>query len=212
MSKIKICGLSRIEDIKIANALQLDYIGFVFAKSKRQVSFEEAKKLKSHLQKEIQAVGVFVDATEQEMVSLVEEDVIDVIQLHGKETETDIIQLKKRLPNTPIIKAIQVTTIEDIFIWECSKADYLLLDHGVGGTGKAFDWRILNDLQTFQKPYFLAGGLDTNNLAEALTHESYGVDVSSGVELDGKKNEEKMKKFVQIMKTVESGNHERRKI
>ncbi len=209
MSKIKICGLSRIEDIKIANALPLDYIGFVFAKSKRQVSFAKAKELKAHLKKEIQVVGVFVDATEQDMVSLVEGNIIAVIQLHGKETEADIKRLKERLPNTPIIKAIPVTTIEDILTWEFSQADYLLLDHGAGGTGEAFDWQILNKLQGFEKPYFLAGGLDTNNVAEALSHRPYGVDVSSGVEIDGKKDEEKMKKFVEVVEQVERMKGER---
>lgn len=195
MTKIKICGLSRPEDIQTANELNLDYIGFVFAKSRRQVTPAQAAQLKALLDPTIQAVGVFVNAPQDNIISLVSDGVIDVIQLHGQETERDIAQLKSACPQAKIIKAISVQSTSDILAWSNSTADFLLLDNGAGGTGQLFDWGILPQLEGFQKPYFIAGGLRADNVTDVLGYRPYGVDVSGGVETDGLKDSDKMIKF-----------------
>lgn len=197
MSKIKICGLTRSEDIITANHLGLDYIGFVFAKSKRQVTPDKAKALRGILSPHIQAVGVFVNHPVAEILDLVHSDTIQAIQLHGQEEETTIAQLKAQLPTTPIMKAISVTCAEDILRWESSRADYLLLDNGAGGTGTPFDWGILPTIHGLSKPYFIAGGLNPDNVSEVLPHHPYGVDVSGGVETDGTKDPIKMQAFTE---------------
>lgn len=195
MTKVKICGLSREEDIATANALNLDYIGFLFAKSKREVSPQKAAQLKSKLSPQIEAVGVFVNAPLEHMISLIEAKTIDIIQLHGSETEETILSLKKSLPHTKIIKAVSVTAPEDILPWENSAVDFLLLDKGAGGTGESFDWGILESLRDFKKPYFIAGGLSPKNIDKILPLKPYAVDVSSGVETLGKKDAKKMQDF-----------------
>ena len=197
MSKIKICGLSRMEDIRTANQLGLDYVGFVFAKSRRQVTPEGAKELRGLLSPTIQAVGVFVNHPVAEILDLVHSGIVQVIQLHGQEGEETIAQLKEHLPTTPIIKAISVTCVADILAWEGSRTDYLLLDNGAGGTGTPFDWNILSSIQGLTKPYFIAGGLNPDNVAEVLSHHPFGVDVSGGVETDGIKDPIKMQFFTQ---------------
>lgn len=194
--KIKICGLTQIEDIEVANELGLDYVGFVFAKSRRQVSPQRAKELRKHLKSDIQTVGVFVNHDMQEILALLEEDIIQVVQFHGNEQESDIAKLKEMKPESSIIKALSVTCLEDILKWQDTKADYLLLDNGAGGTGEAFDWSLLPELEGFPKPYFIAGGLNSDNVNEVLTYQPYGVDVSGGVEMDGRKDKEKMTRFV----------------
>ncbi|MFI3200636.1 MAG: phosphoribosylanthranilate isomerase [Eubacteriales bacterium] len=197
MPKIKICGLSRIEDIQEANKLELDYIGFVFAKSKRQITVEQARELKVGLRKNIQVVGVFVNHSIKEMIELRNEGIIDVVQLHGTETEDIIVQIKNSNPSTKIIKAVSMTCVEDALKWNDSKVDYLLLDHGAGGTGEVFDWSLLEGLEAFKKPYFIAGGLNPENVADVLVYKPFGVDVSGGVETLGKKDCEKMRGFVE---------------
>lgn len=197
MTKIKICGLKRMKDIQVANQLNPDFIGFVFAKSKRQITAETAKTLKSMLKPTIKVCGVFVNEKIQTMCDLVKENTIDVIQLHGNETEKDIEEIKSILPQTEVIKALNVRQKTDIITWENSKADYLILDNGVGGTGEKFDWEILKELTNFHKKIIIAGGLDPKNVSEVLKFNPYGVDVSSGVETDGYKDKEKMHEFVQ---------------
>ncbi len=196
MSKIKICGLTTIEDIRAVNEVLPDYIGFVFAKSKRQVSFKQAQMLKKELSSEIAAVGVFVKESIQTIACIANTNVIDVIQLHGQQTNAEIEMLQK-MCSLPIIKSVSVKTQQDIIQSENINADYILFDNGAGGTGKSFDWNLL---QGIQKPYFIAGGIQIENIGEALKKSPYGVDVSSGVETNGKKDSDKIKQIVHIVR------------
>ena len=194
MVKIKICGLKRMEDIEIVNEYQPEYIGFVFAKkSRRYVSPEKAEELKAMLAPGIQAVGVFVNEEPEQIAALLEAGTIDVAQLHGQESETEIRRLRE-LTNHPMIQAFRIDTEQDVERANASTADYVLLDSGAGGTGTVFDWDLL---QAIRRPYFLAGGLDTENLGTVRAKlNPYGVDVSSGIETDGYKDKKKMTAFV----------------
>ena len=192
--KIKLCGLTRPCDIEAVNELQPDYIGFVFAKkSRRYVSPEKAEELKAMLAPGIQAVGVFVNEEPEQIVSLLEAGTIDVAQLHGQEGEREIRRLRE-LTDHPLIQAFRIDTEQDVERANDSTADYVLLDSGAGGTGTVFDWDLL---QAIRRPYFLAGGLDTENLGTVKAKlNPYGVDVSSGIETDGYKDKKKMTAFV----------------
>lgn len=192
--KIKLCGLTRPCDIEAVNELQPDYIGFVFAKkSRRYVSPEKAEGLKAMLAPGIQAVGVFVNEEPERIVSLLEAGTIDVAQLHGQEGEREIRRLRE-LTDHPLIQAFRIDTEQDVERANASTADYVLLDSGAGGTGTVFDWDLL---QAIRRPYFLAGGLDTENLGTVKAKlNPYGIDVSSGIETDGYKDKEKMTAFV----------------
>lgn len=193
MTKIKLCGLSRPCDIEIANELKPDYIGFVFvSKSKRYVTYEKAMELKNRLSPEIQAVGVFVNEHPQNIAKLLQICTIDIVQLHGDEDDEYIKQLRM-LTDKPIIKAFRIETEKDIKNAEQSTADYILLDSGAG-TGTVFDWELVKSIK---RPYFLAGGLNFDNVAEAVkTLLPFAVDVSSGIETDGVKDKSKMAAFV----------------
>ena len=192
--KIKLCGLTRPCDIEAVNELQPDYIGFVFAKkSRRYVSPEKAEELKAMLAPGIQAVGVFVNEEPAQIAALFEAGTIDVAQLHGQESETEIRRLRE-LTDYPLIQAFRIDTEQDVERANVSAADYVLLDSGAGGTGTVFDWDLL---QAIRRPYFLAGGLDTENLGTVKAKlNPYGVDVSSGIETGGYKDKEKMTAFV----------------
>lgn len=194
MTKIKLCGLTRPEDIAAANALQPEYIGFVFAaKSKRAVSREMAAALKAQLSPQIQAVGVFVNEAPEAVASLLNTGIIDIAQLHGQEDETYIQRLRK-LTNKPLIQAVRVTDAASLANAQKSPADLILLDSGAGGTGTSFDWTLLDK---FERPYFLAGGLDPDTVGDAVKRfHPYAVDVSSGIETAGKKDPAKMAAFV----------------
>ncbi len=150
--KIKICGLTRLQNVVIANHLRVDYVGFVFAKSRRQVSPEGAKMLKEMLHPSILAVGVFVNHPVDEVIQLVEAGTIDVVQLHGGEGETVVQAIKSRCPHTPVIKAISVSAAADVLAWQSSQADFLLLDNGAGGPGQTSDWGVLSQLEGLQHP------------------------------------------------------------
>lgn len=195
--KVKICGLSRECDILYANELMPDYIGFVFAKSRRQVSMEKAYALKSKLDEGIKAVGVFVNEPIETVEKIVSEEIIDIIQLHGNEDETYITELRKHT-DKQVIKAYRVDTEEDIKIAKKTVADMILLDNGSGGTGRCFDWKLISELSM---PYFLAGGINTENVSQALSMKPYAIDVSSGVENDGVKDFDKMKKIVDSVRS-----------
>ena len=194
MTKIKLCGLTRPCDIEWANALMPDYIGFVFArKSRRCVSPETAKALREGLDAGIRAVGVFVNEAPEAVAAQLNEGVIDIAQLHGGEDEAYIRTLRK-LTDRPLIQAFRVENTADLDQARQSSADYILLDNGAGGTGSAFDWAVLKG---FDKPYFLAGGLDPGNVRQAIeTLRPFAVDVSSGIETDGVKDYMKMTAFV----------------
>lgn len=195
MTKIKLCGLSRPCDIEAANRLKPEYIGFVFLpKSKRYVDYEKARELKSLLSPEIKAVGVFVDESPQTVAELLNNGTIDIAQLHGGEDE-DYIRLLRNLTDKPIIKAFRIQSEDDILRVKESSADYILLDSGMG-TGTVFNWDLI---QNIKRPYFLAGGLDCDNVGEAVGRlHPYAVDVSSGIETNGLKDKEKMAAFVAL--------------
>lgn len=198
MTKIKLCGILRPCDIELVNALKPDYIGFVFAKgSKRCISVKDAAVLKSKLEKQIQAVGVFVDESVETVAALLNNKIIDAAQLHGNEDENYITGLRK-LTDKPIIKAFRMETACDSSAIEECKADMVLLDSGAG-SGETFDW---NKLSGIKRPYFLAGGLDAENVKAAMEKlHPYAVDVSSGIETKGMKDKEKMTAFVTAVRT-----------
>ncbi len=193
MVKVKFCGIKRIEDIDICNELKLDYIGFVFYdKSKRYIKPIDAKVLKGNLDKNILAVGVFVNEEINKIVEIVNEGIIDLVQLHGDEDDEYIRHLKEKT-KAPTIKALKILSKNDILEANESIADYVLLDSGAG-TGITFDWELIKGIN---RDYFLAGGLDANNVAEAIeTLNPFAVDVSSGIETDGSKDRNKMFKFI----------------
>ena len=197
MTKIKLCGLSRIEDIELANQLAPEYVGFVFwEKSKRNVSLEQARLLREKLDESILSAGVFVDADIEYILTLVQAGIINIVQLHGHEDEAYIRDLRK-LVDCPIIKAFCIRNDEDMDLANISSADMVLLDSGMG-TGVTFDWRRLKHVS---RSYILAGGLNPSNIVEAVTTlHPFGVDVSSGIETDGLKDPAKMREFVRLVR------------
>lgn len=192
MTKIKLCGLSRPCDIYAANALNPEYIGFVFAKkSKRYVSPSIAAELKPLLSPGIQAVGVFVNEDPERIAGLLQDEIIDMAQLHGNEDEAYIARLRS-LTFKPIIKAFPIVHAGDMVKAGQSTADFVLLDSGAG-TGTVFDWKLI---EGFNRPYFLAGGLSADNVGAAVDAlHPYAVDVSSGIETNGYKDQIKMAAF-----------------
>lgn len=193
MTKVKICGLKSMEDISYANELKPDYIGFVFLKGRaRYVSPELAADFRKALDPSIPAVGVFVNEPVEQAAALFQSGTIQIVQLHGQEDEAYVRTLKE-LCGCPVIKAFIIKTREDIERALSFPCDYLLLDNGLG-TGESFDWSLI---QNIKKPFFLAGGLTPDNAAEAikLVHP-FALDVSSGVETEGKKDYQKIKAFI----------------
>ena len=199
MVKIKICGIRRLEDIEIANRYRPDYIGFVFADSKRKVSHDLARRLKDNLDSDIIAVGVFVNADEDEIVKLFDEGVIEIAQLHGSESEQYILDLKEKTNNElKIINAIEMTSDVDLLEYNDSYSDYLLLDSGKG-SGKTFDWSLIR--KDLKKEFFLAGGLNSENASQAIEEFSpYAIDLSSSLETNGFKDENKVKEIMEVIK------------
>lgn len=212
MQKIKLCGMMKPCDIEYANRVKPDFVGFIFANTRRKISAAQAKQFREALDAEIPAVGVFVNEDISVITSLVQDGCIDMIQLHGEE-DADYIRRMREICDVPVIKAVKVQIVEQIRQAAALPVDYLLLDtyrKGVlGGTGEAFDWELLREAKAaagdtaegelFGKPYFLAGGLHAGNLREAATLGSYGLDVSSGIETDGSKDFTKM---VEVMELV----------
>jgi phosphoribosylanthranilate isomerase len=214
MMKIKICGLFREEDIDYVNEAMPDYAGFVFAQSKRQVSMELASRLRRCLAEDIVPVGVFIDAPVADIVALYRDGVIGIAQLHGGESEEYIARLKEASGDTPVpvIKVIKSPTANFTTsnLWFAEHggiintgADYYLLDSGAG-SGKTFNWDLLNLPQSpFNKPWFLAGGINLGNIEKAMTFEPFGIDVSSGAETKDEKDREKI---LRLTKIVREGN------
>lgn len=198
MTKIKLCGITRAEDIDTINRLQPDYIGFVFwAKSKRNIDRQKAAELKKMLLPGVKTVGVFVDEDVNYVAELMNTGIIDAAQLHGNEDDDYIGSLRKLTEESVIIKAFRIRNGDDLKTAEKSTADMILLDAGKG-EGKKFEWGLLKD---FDRPYFLAGGLDTENVTEAIRElHPYGVDVSSGIERDGVKDAGLMEKFSEAVR------------
>lgn len=206
MTKIKLCGLKRPQDIQAANELLPAYIGFVFApKSRRYVHPDRAEELRRMLNPGIIPVGVFVNETPETVAALLDRGIIDIAQLHGKEDAAYIRRLRQ-LTQKPLIQAFRIDTPADVAAAQASTADYVLLDSGTGGTGTCFDWSLLQDIQ---RPYFLAGGLTPENVGGAVaTLHPYAVDVSSGIETDGAKDKEKMTQFVRAVRGVPGKDEE----
>ena len=215
MVKLKICGLRRKEDINIVNKYGPDYIGFVFADSPRKVSYEEAKVLSDILSEDIVPVGVFVNEHMKLIVDLFRDGIIKIAQLHGDEDEKYIRNLKdKSIEQTgieiPVINAIEIKDIsnedigadydDELLKWRDSASDYFILDSGKG-SGKTFDWNLIDkNSEFFRNSIFLAGGLNSENLTSAIEEfNPFAVDLSSSVETDGFKDEEKIKEIIEIM-------------
>ena len=210
--KVKMCGISKVETIPAIVDAKPDYMGLVFAPSKRQVTVEQAKILVEELHKQyavrynsetIKTVGVFVNETVENLLKIAEEVKLDVIQLHGDEDES-FIQILKEQSNVEVLKAVQVRSAADAEKWIDSSADMLLFDayhkDERGGTGEVFDWSSLDE---FERPFMLAGGIDSTNVARAIrTVRPYGIDISSGIETEGVKDDEKMKAFTNIVRTI----------
>lgn len=210
--KVKMCGISKVETIPAVVEAKPDYMGLVFAPSKRQVTVEQAKILIEELHKQcinhydtkvVKTVGVFVNETVDNLVAIANEVNLDAVQLHGDEDETFIQSLKERT-NVEVWKAIQIRTAADTEKWIDSSADMLLFDayhkDERGGTGEVFDW---SSLDTFERPFMLAGGIDSTNVARAIrTVRPYGIDISSGIETNGVKDDEKITAFTKIVKSI----------
>ncbi len=197
MTKIKMCGLSRTEDIKFANMIMPEFVGFVFyEKSSRYVDPVTAAELRWELDYRIAAVGVFVDAPVSFAADLARREVIDAVQLHGSENNEYIAKLRSMV-DVPIIQAFRVSSPYDIESAVISDADFILLDSGTG-TGKTFDHSLIKGLN---RPYFLAGGITPENVREAAEKlHPYAVDASSSLEIDGVKSFERMKAFAEAVR------------
>ena len=192
MTKVKICGLSTKGAVEAAVSAGADYIGFVFAPSKRQVTVEQAAELAKFIPSHIQKVGVFVSPSRAELLEAVDKVGLDLVQVHGRVAD----DLFENLPCASI-QAVQVDGDGHV---PNSQADYLLFDAPVAGSGQTFDWGQL-DTTELSQPFFIAGGLNEDNVEEAIQHFTpYAVDVSSGVETDGQKNHEKIRRFIERVK------------
>lgn len=197
MTKIKMCGLSRTQDIKFANEIMPEFVGFVFAPgSRRCISEETAAELKWELDYRIAAVGVFVDAPAAFVADLARREVIDLVQLHGSENSSYIARLRSMV-DVPIIQAFRVSSPYDIEFAALSDADLVLLDSGAG-SGKGFDHSLIKGLN---RPYILAGGMGPENAREAAEKlRPYAIDASSSLEIDGVKSFERMKAFAEAVR------------
>jgi len=197
MTKIKMCGLSRHEDIEYANKIKPDFIGFVFAeKSKRFVSSEKTEELVKNLESGIIPVGVFVNADISTVCSILERGIIKMVQLHGNE-DNDYIHSLKTFTDKPVIQAFRIKTKEDILNANNSCADFVLLDSGYG-SGELFNHDFISGIE---RPFFLAGGLTPENVRESVEkYNPYAVDASSYLETDGVKDFKKMLAFARAVK------------
>jgi len=217
--KVKMCGISKVETIPAIVDAKPDYMGLVFAPSKRQVTVDQAKILVEELHRgyakkygsdtehdkngTIKTVGVFVNETVDNLVAIANEVNLDAVQLHGDEDEAFIQALKEKT-DVEVWKAVQICSAADAEVWIDSSADMLLFDayhkDERGGTGEVFDWSCLDE---FERPFMLAGGIDSTNVARAIrTVRPYCIDISSGIETDGVKDDEKIKAFTNIVKTI----------
>ena len=217
--KVKLCGISKVETIPAVLEARPDYMGLVFAPSKRQVTVDLAKILVEELHRgyakkygsdtehdkndTIKTVGVFVNETVDNLVTIANETNLDAVQLHGDEDEAFIQSLKERT-NVEVWKAVQIRSAADVEEWIDSSADMLLFDayhkDERGGTGEVFDW---SSLDAFERPFMLAGGIDSTNVARAIrTVRPYGIDISSGIETNGVKDDEKITAFTKIVKSI----------
>lgn len=209
MTSVKVCGIRQIEDVEFLNELKPEYAGFVFCKSKRQINLEVGAQLMEKLDKNIKRVGVFQNNSLEEVRNTAEVLKLDVIQLHGMEDENYI----KKLFPFKIWKSISIDVSQDLkddgkikfYEDEINKVcrygvEAVLIDSSVkgssGGTGRSFNWELLDNLN-INKKIILAGGLNFYNITQAINIvKPYTVDVSSGVEENGIKSFEKIKQFI----------------
>ena len=192
MTKVKICGLSTKEAVETAVSAGADYIGFIFAPSKRQVILEQAAELAKLIPADVKKVGVFVSPSRAELLEAVDKVGLDFVQVHGQVVD-------KLFENLPC-GSIQAAQVDEGGHVPNSQADYLLFDAPVAGSGQTFDWGQLDTTELAQ-PFFIAGGLNEDNVARAIQHFSpFAVDVSSGVETDGQKDHEKIRRFIERIK------------
>ena len=201
MTKIKICGLRRPQDIEAVNAARPDFAGFVVEVpgSRRSVDKRELRELAGRLEEGILSVGVFVNAPPELVAELLEEGTLDLAQLHGQEDEIYMAELR-RLTEKPLIQAFSIQTGQDAEQALESRADYLLLDQGRGGTGQTFDWSLLPEIN---RPFFLAGGLGEENMERAIRQvRPWAVDLSSSLETDGQKDPEKILRAVDLVRRL----------
>lgn len=189
-----------MEDISCVNEFKPDYIGFVFLQGRRRyITPEKAASLRALLDTSIQSVGVFVNEPIETVVSLLQNQTIQIAQLHGQENAAYAQKLKS-ICNCPVIKAFIIRTKEDIEKAMDYPADYLLLDNGLG-SGETFDWSLISKID---RPFFLAGGLTSENAAQAIsiTHP-YAVDTSSGVETNQRKDPAKIEAFIRCVRNTQ---------
>ncbi len=198
--RVKLCGLMRPEDIAIVNEARPGYAGFILAAGRRRtLQPERMRELTQLLDPGILRVAVFLDQDREWIRELAREDLMDVIQLHGSESEEDILWLKERT-GLSVIKAFQIRGIGDVEKARMSPADHVLLDHGAGGTGESFDWTLIREIG---RDFFLAGGLGPENVADAIRQTCpTAVDVSSGVETDGRKDRDKVQRFMREVRSI----------
>ncbi len=202
-TRIKFCGMMREKDILAVNEVLPDYCGFILAEGRRRsITPQQAAGFYELLDRRVKAVGVFLNDPEDRIAAIAAEGVFDVIQLHGSE-DADFIRRIRERTGLPVIKAFSVKGAGDLEAAARSPADHVLLDHGTGGTGERFDWSLLKD---FERPYFLAGGLNPDNLREALTQLTpWAADLSSGIESRGMKDGQKMRQCAEILRGFGAG-------
>lgn len=196
--KIKLCGIRTANDVHLINEAQPDFCGFIveFPKSFRSVSESELRNLAAQVSPEINKVGVFVNAPQDLVIRLLQENVIDLAQLHGQEDNVYIEEIKSKT-GKQVIKAFSIKTKEDVQKALESPADYILLDQGGGGTGQTFDWSLIPPIN---RPWFLAGGLNTDNLHTAIEDlHPWGIDLSSSLETNKKKDPAKIKRIMELI-------------
>ncbi len=201
MAKLKICGLTCEEDIAAVNEVKPDFAGFVIQVPgrRRSLTAEQVKVLVKGLDKDILPVGVFVNAAPELPISLLRDGTLWAAQLHGEEEE-DYIEKIQNLTGKPVIKAFSIKTPEDVQRALRSPADYILLDQGAGGTGESFDWTLVPPVR---RPFFLAGGIGPGNIRSAIgTLHPWAVDMSSSLETEGKKDPEKLRRIVRMLKQI----------
>lgn len=198
--KIKFCGLRTEEDIAFVNEVMPDFAGFILtARFWRYVPPEEVKRLRGLLDKNIKVVGVVVDEPLDYVASLLNDNMVDIIQLHGHEDNEYIAALRRAAPNRRIHQAFKIESAESLAEAERSDADLVLLDSGTG-SGVSFDWSLVADAK---RPFFLAGGLNPENVTAAIAQvKPYAVDVSSGIETDKRKDGEKMRAFAAAVRNI----------
>ena len=197
MTKVKICGLSTKGAVEAAVSAGADYIGFVFAPSKRQVTLDQAADLAELIPSDVKKVGVFVSPSLVELLEAIDKVGLDLVQVHGQVADDLFEDL-----TCASIQAVQVDGEGHVPNFQ---ADYLLFDAPVAGSGQTFDWGQL-DTTGLNQPFFIAGGLKEDNVAKAIQHFTpYAVDVSSGVETDGQKDHEKIRRFIERVKHGISG-------